>query len=181
MSHTSSARDANLLGTLSLAVSDRLAAAVGEASGQGGAAPAALVALAVYLDGSSIDKLRRPLGLSHSAAVRLIDRLAQAGLVRRERAGDGREVSVKLTAAGSDAAERIRLARERALEAVLEPLDPAGRETLARLHELLLAGLTAGRADAQRLCRLCDAGACGHEEGLCPVTRAADAAEGVPA
>jgi hypothetical protein len=60
---------------------------------------------------------------------------------------------------------------------VLGPLDESERAGLTRLHEKLLAGLTGGRADAGRICRLCDAHACGHEEGRCPVTRAADRAE----
>ncbi len=77
------AREANLLGTLSLAVSERVDEAVEDAAGHGGAAPAALSALATYLDGSSIDALRRALGLTHSAAVRLADRLSEAGLVKR--------------------------------------------------------------------------------------------------
>ena len=170
------ARAANLLGALSLAVADRIGAAVEEASGHGGAAPAALTALAVYMDGASIDALRRPLGLSHSAAVRLIDRLARDDLVRRERAGDGRAVAVRLTPAGAEVAERIRLAREEALSALLEPLSATEADSLTALHEELLGALTGGRADAGRICRLCDADACGHHDGRCPVTLAADAA-----
>jgi hypothetical protein len=56
-------------------------------------------------------------------------------------------------------------------------LDPAERAELARLTEKLLATLTDGRVTAGHICRLCDAEACGHYEGRCPVTRAADAAE----
>ena len=61
-------------------------ASVEEGAGQSGSAPAALVSLAGYLDGGPIDSLRTPLGLTHSAAVRVVDRLADAGLVRREEA-----------------------------------------------------------------------------------------------
>ena len=171
------ARQVNLLGALSLAVNGRLESAVEPAAGHGGAAPAALVALAGFLSGASIDTLRRPLGLSHSAAVRLVDRLAEAELVKREPARDGRSVSVRLTPAGESVAERVRRERAAALEAVLEPLSAAERAELATLHEKLLAGLTGGRADAGRTCRLCDADACGHYEGRCPVTLAADLAE----
>ena len=57
------AREANLLGTVWLAVSERVDGAVELAAGHGGAAPAALSALATYLDGSSIDALRRALGI----------------------------------------------------------------------------------------------------------------------
>ncbi len=170
-------RESNLLGALSLAVDDRVAGAITEAGGRAGTAPAALAALATFLDGSSIDELRRPLGLTHSAAVRLADRLASDGLVRREAGSDGRSVSIRLTRSGAATAERIRAARTAALETVLEPLSPAERAELARLHAKLLGALTSGRPDARRLCRLCDSQACGHDEGRCPVTRAADAAE----
>jgi MarR family transcriptional regulator, negative regulator of the multidrug operon emrRAB len=175
------AREANLLGAFSLAVAERSDQAVETAAVHGGAAPAAIVALSTFLDGSSLDVMRRPLGLSHSAAVRLADRLAGDGLVRRERGTDARSVSIRLTEEGDRLAARIRAERGRALEAVLAPLSRAERAELARLHEKLLAGLTGGRADAGHICRLCDSQACGHEEGRCPVTRAADRAEGAAA
>jgi MarR family transcriptional repressor of emrRAB len=175
------AREANLLGALSLAVAERSDRAVEAAAAHGGAAPAALSALATFLDGSSLDVLRRPLGLSHSAAVRLADRLARDGLVRREPGADARSVSIRITEDGIRLAGLIRAERERALESVLAPLSRAEREELTRLHEKLLGGLTGGRADAARICRLCDSVACGHEQGRCPVTRAADRAEGAAA
>ena len=171
------AREANLLGATALAVSERVDEAVRLAAAHGGAAPAALVALATFLDGSSLDVMRRPLGLSHSAAVRLADRLARADLVRREPGADGRSVSIRLTPEGAALALKIRAAREEALEAVLAPLSGGERAQLTALHEKLLAGITGGRADAGHICRLCDADACGHERGRCPVTLAADRAE----
>jgi MarR family transcriptional regulator, negative regulator of the multidrug operon emrRAB len=171
------ARDANLLGALSLAVAERLEASTRAAAAHGGSAPAALAALDSFLDGSSIDTVRKPLGLTHSAAVRLVDRLALAGLVRRGAGEDGRSVAVFLTPAGRRVAAEVQDGRMRALAEVLAPLDAAEREQLTRLEEKLLAGLTSGRADAGHICRLCDAHACGHEEGRCPVTRAADRAE----
>jgi MarR family transcriptional repressor of emrRAB len=170
-------REANLLGAISLAVAERVDEAVRLAAAHGGAAPAAVVALATFLDGSSLDVMRRPLGLSHSAAVRLADRLVRAGLVRREPGADGRSVSIRLTAEGAALAGDIRNARENALEAVLAPLSADERAELTALHEKLLAGITGGRADAGHICRLCDADACGHELGRCPVTIAADRAE----
>ncbi len=184
MSHAyvgEAAREANLLGAISLAVAERADEAVRLAAAHGGAAPAALVALATFLDGSSLDVMRRPLGLSHSAAVRLADRLARAGLVRREPGTDGRSVSIRLTPEGERLAVEIRAAREAALETVLAPLSLDERAELAALHEKLLAGITGGRADAGHICRLCDADACGHELGRCPVTIAADRGEAASA
>jgi MarR family transcriptional regulator, negative regulator of the multidrug operon emrRAB len=174
-------REANLLGTFSVAVAETVEEAVTAAAAHSGAAPAALAALSTFLDGSSIDTLRRPLGLSHSAAVRLADRLAAAGLVRREAGVDARSVSIRLTREGAGVAQRIRTERGAALAAVLEPLSDSERVELARLHEKLLAGFIGGRADAGHVCRLCDVEACGHDEGRCPVTHAADRAEGLVA
>ena len=175
MNHAS--REANLLGSLSLAVAERVADATRTAAEHGGAAPAALVALSVFLEGASIDTLRRPLGLTHSAAVRLVDRLVAAGLVRRGPGDDARSVAIVLTPAGRRAAERIQAGRMRVLAETLAPLSAAERAQLSRLHERLLAGLTSGREAARHLCRLCDADACGHHEGRCPVTLAADRTE----
>jgi DNA-binding MarR family transcriptional regulator len=171
------AREANLLGAVSLAVSDRLRAATEEGASQGGSAPAALVSLAGYLDGSPIDAVRGPLGLTHSATVRLVDRLVAAGLARRREGPDRRSVAVELTPAGHRAAAEAARAREEALEEALADLDDGERAELARLHGKVLGTLTDGRAAAGHICRLCDSHACGHWEGRCPVTQAADAAE----
>jgi DNA-binding MarR family transcriptional regulator len=173
VAHTN-ARDANLLGTLSLAVAGRIEAAV--ASPLGPSAPAALAALEGFLGGEPIDALRQTLGLTHSGAVRLVDRLAEAGLAERRAGADARSVAVALTPAGQAAAGAVRAAREQALEETLAVLEPDERATLAALHEKLLAGLTGDRASALRICRLCDLDACGHHRGTCPVTEARRAA-----
>lgn len=171
MSHTS-LREANLLATLSLAVTDAVRESAEDAVALGAAAPAALVSLDQYLDGVSLDGLRAVVGLTASGTVRLVDRLAEAGLVVRRAGTDGRSRSVLLTAAGRRAAGRIRAERARATELALAALSPKERATLTRLHEKLLAGLTTDRESAGRVCRLCDAEACGHWEGRCPVTGA---------
>jgi MarR family transcriptional regulator, negative regulator of the multidrug operon emrRAB len=171
------ARGTNLLGAVALAVSDRIRAAAERGAAQGGSAPAALVSLAGYLDGSPIDAVRSPLHLSHSATVRLVDRLVASGLAERREGADRRSVAVALTPAGHAAAEAAVTARADALEEALAALDPAERAELARLHAKVLGTLTDGRATAGHICRLCDSHACGHQEGRCPVTQAADAAE----
>jgi MarR family transcriptional regulator, negative regulator of the multidrug operon emrRAB len=171
------AREVNLLGALSLAVADRLRAGAEVGAGQGGSIPAALISLAGYLDGGPIDSLRGPLGLTHSATVRVVDRLVAEGLAERREGPDRRSVAVTLTAAGRRAAAAAGQGRAAALEECLADLDEDERAELARMHEKILATLTDGRAAAGHICRLCDSVACGHEEGRCPVTRAADAAE----
>jgi MarR family transcriptional repressor of emrRAB len=160
------ARESNLLGTCAVAVADRVRAAVGNDSGA-----AALIALHTFLDGCTIDGLARVLGLSHSGAVRLADRLCADGHAGRRDAQDGRAVSLVLTDAGHDAAVRLQTRREAAIEGVMAPLAREERAALTLLMEKLLAGLAIDHAAAGRLCRMCDVEACGHPE-TCPVTQA---------
>ena len=174
MSHANDQwRTTNLLGSLSLAVADRLRDATEAAAGHGRSGPAALAALSTHLDGEPIDALARSLAITHSAAVRLVDRLERAELVERRPGADARSVSVVSTARGRNAGREILDARQRALGELLAFLGPAERSTLARVYEKLLDGLTTSRADARRICRLCDPVPCGHYEGRCPVTEAA--------
>jgi MarR family transcriptional repressor of emrRAB len=170
--------EANVLGSLALAITSRISDEAERAAALGASAPSALVALDGYLTGQPIDALRRVLGITHSGTVRLVDRLVAAGLVER-RAGttDGRAVPLGLTPAGRRVARRVLAAREAALEDVLSVLSPEERATLAALHDRLLGGMIGSREDARRTCRMCDPVACGHHEGRCPVTQAADAAE----
>jgi DNA-binding MarR family transcriptional regulator len=153
-------RAANLLGAVALAVSDGIRAATDEpADGLTRPEPAALVTLAHH-PGQSVGALARTLGLTHSGAVRLADRLVAAGLVRRMSGGPGRTLALHLTEPGRLAAGR--------LVSVLEPDQVAVLEQLAGR---LLAALTTDRASAHRLCRLCDEPLCDRDPG-CPVDQA---------
>ena len=177
MGHTS-ARQANLLGTTALAVTGRVNASLEVIVPGGASAPAALAALDGYLGGEPVGALASVLDLTHSGAVRLVDRLAADGLVERRSGADGRTVAVTLTPAGHRAAAEIRAARESALAGALSALSAGERRTLTELNAKLLAGLTGDHASARRICRLCDIEACGHERGTCPVTTAASARAG---
>jgi DNA-binding MarR family transcriptional regulator len=160
MSHTS--REANLLGACSLAVAERLPLA---------AADAALVALSTWLAGTTVDGLARVLGLTHSGAVRLTDRLERDGLVDRAPGSDGRSRALHVTPAGAGAARRLQAARFAALEDVLAPLTGDERAGLTRALEKLLDRITRQGAPPGHTCRLCDADVCGHPD-RCPVTLA---------
>jgi MarR family transcriptional regulator, negative regulator of the multidrug operon emrRAB len=170
--------DLNVVGALVVALGDRLRDATEAAAGMGGALPAALASLHEWAGGRTVDTLAGGLRLSHSRTVRVIDRLEAEGLAQRERdPADGRGVLVRLTPAGDRAAAAVLVARESVLDAALRGLAPGDRTMLAGLAERVLGELTTGRRSAGAICRLCDGGACGHYEGRCPVTRAADAAE----
>jgi DNA-binding MarR family transcriptional regulator len=171
--------DLNVIGALVVALGDRIRDATEEASGMGGALPAALSALHEWAGGRPIETLAGGLRLSHSRTVRVVDRLEERGLARRARdPRDGRGVLVHLTPAGRRAGRRVLDARAAALD---QALPGAERTALAEIAERLLARQTTGRRSAGAICRLCDAHACGHHDGRCPVTRAADAAEAAPA
>src|SRR6266508_4765775 len=131
-------RDGNVLGALSLVVADQMSDAVAAAADQSLTAAAALSALDHFADGCSIDRLRRILGLTSSGTVRLVDRLAGAGEVRRREDPDGRTTSVALTAAGRRAARRVTAARAAVLEDALSGLSPTERRDLEDLAARVL-------------------------------------------
>ena len=173
---------ANVLGALSLVVADRMNAAVEAVAALGPSAPAALAALHEFLDGGSVTQLSSVLGLSHSGAVRLVDRLAVEGLVERIGAEDGRAVSVVLTSRGRRVALRICQARSKALTSALSALTSDEVDNLAAALDTMLTTVTLARAEERSahshdrpqpwLCRLCDFAACGRSEGNCPVNNA---------
>ncbi len=181
---------ANALGALSLVVADRLNAAVASIAGLGPSAPAALAALHEFLDGGSVTELSSVLGLTHSGAVRLVDRLADEGLVERVGAQDGRAVSVVLTRSGRGMAERILRARQESVTSALSGLTPDEVDDLAAALDTMLTTVTRARAEERSahtqnrqqpwLCRLCDFAACGRSEGNCPVNNTATTTDHSP-
>jgi MarR family transcriptional regulator, negative regulator of the multidrug operon emrRAB len=169
------ARDANMLGTLGLVVSDRIRAAAEDELGVAGAAPVVLVALSTFLEERPLDEVASAFAITPSAVVRVIDRLAELGLVRRGPGADGRRVAVTVTAKGRRRASAIQERRERELRRISGALTGAEQRELTRLNEKLLRSLPESRRDAGRMCRFCDVLACGHYEGRCPVTQGVDA------
>lgn len=171
-------RQANLLGAVALVVADQTAHAVTAATGHSASTAAALSALHHFLDRPSLDQLRRVLGLTHSGAVRLVDRLAEAGLVAREAGADGRSRSIALTDAGRAAAEDITAARAAQLTGTLGGLSTADRRTLHELLGRVMATVVQGKDGGAWICRLCDLEACGRSAGHCPTANAAAAKYG---
>jgi DNA-binding MarR family transcriptional regulator len=163
-------RTANLLGALALLLTDALTDATQDAAGRSGAAAAALAVLGQE-PGLGIEALRLPLGLTHSATVRLVDAMESDGRARRGRGPDARSVSVTLTEPGQARARAVLDGRAAVLDRALAPLTPAERDTLTTLLERLLGTLTADRPHAERVCRLCDYARCPQSD--CPVDQAA--------
>ena len=146
----------NVVGALALAISDDVLAAA-----RADEPEAAAIALIGHVPGLSIDRLRRALGLSHPGAVRLVDRLAAAGLATRFRAGpDRRAVTLALTDAGAARCRALLARRQGVLARALATVSEDDRQALGRIAEALLGVLPVGITDACRICRLCDPAAC---------------------
>ena len=183
-SYETDPRFANLLGALSTGLADAIQESTAAAAGLDGAAPAALVALLDFLPGGTVRALSQVVGLTHSGAVRLVDRLVSDGLVARSRGRDSRSRSITLTPAGQTLALRVRMAREGAISRAIENFSDGERATLTALCERLIAEVTRRRLEdraANRtpgggaLCRTCDFAACGRDAGLCPAAQATGA------
>ena len=113
-----SRRTANLLGAAVLCLHDELKTVLARQFHRSGEGPAALCALG-HQPGLSNYAMSRLLDLTHTGTVRLIDRLAEDGLVRRQAAEhDKRSIALYLTEAGQAARENILRERLAALEAV---------------------------------------------------------------
>ncbi len=157
----------NLLGALSLALTDRVSAALETTLGVGANAGPALLSIGTR-PGESIDQLSHVLGLTHSATVRIVDRLAQRGWVRRDRGGnDGRTASLTLTSTGRAVFRRLLKARNTAVNQVTGVLGDRENETLRKLLAKMLASLPGDRAEARHICRTCEHGVC--VGARCPV------------
>ena len=181
---SSDARLVNLVGALATGLTDAVNDGVTEVTGLDPAASTALIALLDFLPGGSVRRLSQVVGLTHSGAVRLLDRLVDAGLVARTTGVDARSRSITLTRAGRVLARRARSARQARIARIVDDVPQRDRAVLTQLCEGLIATITRQRLEQRAahapptggaLCRLCDFAACGRPDGACPsaVTAAA--------
>lgn len=160
------ARQQNLLGAFVLAVADRIRVETEQSVGHTGAAAAALVTIA-HFPGRSVEFLRQAIGLSHPAAVRVVDRLVEQGLVRRRPAERGPAVALTVTAAGRRQARTILDVRARVVAGALPRLSARESAALTAVLEKGLAHLSSSPGSI--ICRLCDQGRCRRDD--CPVVQ----------
>jgi MarR family transcriptional regulator, negative regulator of the multidrug operon emrRAB len=159
-------RTSNIFGALALAVADKLRETVESTSGYIAAAPSAIVHIGANPN-ESIDKLRQTLELSHSAAVRIAERLESDGLVKKSRGSDGRVAMLTLTPAGRSVMYDILLDRRSMLNGILDDLAADEWAALSRIAEKVMPRLVASRKDSDHVCRLCDEDVCPYDR--CPV------------
>ncbi|MFC7403886.1 MarR family winged helix-turn-helix transcriptional regulator [Georgenia alba] len=170
--HVDRARVGNLLGAVSLAVSDLTLTGAARTAGVSSTAASALVTLSVR-PGLSVTDLGRRVGLSQPAAARMVEGLESAGLAERRR-GRRRGVAVHLTSAGLEVAGRVLGTREESLGELVDALDPSQQGQLSELLTVLLGGLYGRIGNAQYICRLCDRDSC-QSDATCPIGDAEEA------
>jgi hypothetical protein len=85
--------------------------------------------------------------------------------------GPGRTLALQLTESGRADALTVLARRQTAVEQLVRRLEPGEAAALDHVAGRLLAAMTADRASAHRLCRLCDEPLCAAGPG-CPVDHA---------
>jgi MarR family transcriptional repressor of emrRAB len=160
-------RVANLLGALALEATTVQVQAGDAIIGQGGAGASALVTIAAHPN-RTVEELRAPLGLSQPGAARLVQRLVDAGWVKRAGLGGRGGHRLTATSAGRALLDQVFDARRIALLELLEPLDEDERQGLATMLERVLTARATDVVSAKHLCRLCERRAC----AACPVAAA---------
>ena len=145
----------NKLSALSLAITDSTFA------GADNLAPTAVAALMSIRDQEplSVGDIARIVGLTHSAAVRLIDRLEKDWLVRRQRRV-GREVMVEITARGRRRAQQLQDARSAAVSEYLAVLTDEERLSLNAIIDRILHNRPETAPPVDQFCRMCRRGVC---------------------
>jgi len=128
----------NIFGAFVLMISDDIVPATSSWAPEAGPTASALAALA-HEPGLSIRTLVIGVGLSHAGTVRLVDRLANGGLIEcRGHATDGRARSLYLTAAGRRASTEVLNARDQIIAEGLSVLRDEELVILGALFERVL-------------------------------------------
>jgi len=159
-------RVANLLHAMSTAIADQQLLTMTSESGLGPSAVAAVLTLGQH-EPQNVSDLASVTGLSHSATVRLVDRLESDGLVQRSKEKQGRMVSITLTLKGQAEYERARDLQSEFICHLVAFLSPKDQKKLEEITTLILSRLTTSAAARDHICRFCDEGVC--DQKRCPV------------
>lgn len=148
-------RTANLLGAFALLVHDQMEEAMQGQLGKGRSAAAAILTIGTR-PGGSIDALRRTLGLTHSATVRLVNGLIEENLVIKLPGQDRRSYALILSTKGEHRFSAVLEGRRGVLEAFLGKLSPSAYQAVRRALVRLLEHSAESRQEARHTCRLCE-------------------------
>lgn len=154
-----SKKTANILGALAIVLADDLRGRVNEALGVTGETAAALILLGANPD-LTIRQIATALDITHSGAVRLVDRLTADSFTERSTGQDSRTVLVRLTAAGAKRRLTALAKRENVLSQAMALLEPKEVENFSASIERMLRGLLSRKEHGYRFCRMCDEGQC---------------------
>src|ERR1700743_2823226 len=159
-------RTANMLAAFAGEVSERVADVLKSHPNQTDSAPAALNIMSFW-EGITNAELARALKLSHTATVRLVDKLEAQGFVETRKGEDKRATHLYLTPAGAEAVRPALVARCAAVEGYLEVLTAAEQKQFAALLEKLMRPLGTDGFAVSHFCRLCEFTACPGD--TCPM------------
>ena len=158
---------ANWLGTLAVLIQDRVEARWQAELDLSPMSAAALVQIEQE-SGCAIEPVAGRIGLSHSATVRLIDKLVERDLVAKDRArADARQQSLKLTKSGKRVAAQLHQARNQVTDDLLALVPPAEAAALGGAIAAILHRAVTTKQEGDTVCRVCDENRCRPE--ICPI------------
>lgn len=161
---------ANWLGTLAVLIQDRVEARWQAELDLSPMSAAALVQIEQEA-GCAIEAVAGRIGLSHSATVRLIDKLVERDLVAKDRGrDDARQQSLKLTKAGRRLAAQLHQARNQVTDELLGLVPAAEGAVLGRAVATILRRAVTTKHEGDLVCRVCDETRCRPE--ICPIQTA---------
>jgi len=167
----------NLIGTLALKIHDLQRDAAVDVSGMSPTACACLISVAHQDSPQTISDIAAICNLSHSATVRLVEKLEKLGYVyKATHQSDRRVVHINLTEDGYEMRDAILQARNSAIKPVLSKFSSSDWKVIEWAAGIILADMTESRLESEQICRLCDANACGGAN--CPVEKKALMLEG---
>lgn len=160
-----SARIKNLLGALSIGISDKIAMATSESLGYSGETAAAIIQIGT-MPRMSIEELSKALKLSHSATVRLVAKLTEAKLIRRVASKDRREARLVLSSRGKTVMTGMLNERRQILDNLTRDLSATDLAQLGCFVETMLHRIADTQQDAIYVCRYCNEASCPQDR--CP-------------
>jgi len=152
-------RTSNLLGTLATLIHDATLQKMGDVGVPCDSDLAALNVLRHHPN-TRIEALRRILQISHSACVRVAERLMARKLITKAPADDARAVLLNLTPAGLALVGQLSSGRRQVLENAIAGLSKTDIEALDRICAQILTVLVEDGPAAETACRFCDEARC---------------------